>query len=1162
MAALAGLACEAASTGDIDAVRALVRAGMNMDVGTPYDQRTPLHLAAAAGDLKMVKLLIEECRVGMHRDRFGLLPINDAVHNGHAEVRRYLQSIKMNWAKEKAEARRGRSRCDSMDSLSGDHLFNTMSVSRHGSPEELMGLVFELVVKEGVFSYTAVYSEVSHFFKVLRLHPMYYEHFTAAQIAKHVHCLIAAKRVAQATNDLSRMDFALTTESGGVFLTSFACPKPTEAQMRTEAKVARHLDTLWSDKKDSCFSLKFMSSEGPLLKNEEDKLGIFTTERCYFEHGRIAEDESSLEVLGSPSFLKDKTMAAKEQYQIVMEDIVSKGRPVVKIVSGDVYPGSQQTGWVCLFGSAETANRTYFTEVFHSLRFAEIWPRRLYLETFANGVITYAIFLPDAKECEVQNLGRAIMYSTLLRTRSTIYDAVMDAKISHEVGLYVVAAVRFVHAFFPREKYAQEYMDVHEVLAHDPASQRKLESLYKLCMKDLLSTDRICDLLIKNLAIANKIFEDFRAIALGKKAPHYSEPLAELIDKACTDPQDRQIFKMLLAFNESVLLTNFFKAETPHAFAFRLDPAVILKDRPVSLYPEMPYGIYFISGRNFRGFHVRFRDVARGGIRLVLSRDQTVYQRNVATLFDEAYNLAFTQQMKNKDIPEGGSKGVILPDANRADGGQDATQSPASQRTCFTKYINALLDCMMPEECGIYDGHMKGHKEILFFGPDENTANFMDLGAEIGKSRGYPYWKALTTGKSVKLGGVPHDTYGMTTASVHMYVTELLARLGEDETKITKFQTGGPDGDLGSNEILISKDKTIGIVDGSGILYDPEGLSRVELERLAKLRLPINNFRRGELSSGGFMVTVDEVNVRLPDGSTWATGAQLRDCFHLTKYAQADLFVPCGGRPNSVTTTNVRSLFLESGQPKFRFIVEGANLFLSDGAREVLEKAGVHVFKDASTNKGGVCSSSLEVLAALALPDADHQELMTFNPTESVEPPLFYSTYVQEILDVIRENAKAEFKAIWDINQKHGTPKVQCTKTLSVKINQMCDSIQEHFRSGMSADEKAKLIRAVLSKGVPPVLLARLGAEGVLQRVPENYVGALVGAWVASHFVYQYGMDVSEVSFFFFLRSLLSEVQMPTPPDSEAVSTKRAASAALDAAAESMPRASRARLCV
>ncbi len=33
--------------------------------------------------------------------------------------------------------------------------------------------------------------------------------------------------------------------------------------------------------------------------------------------------------------------------------------------------------------------------------------------------------------------------------------------------------------------------------------------------------------------------------------------------------------------------------------------------------------------------------------------------------------------------------------------------------------------------------------------------------------------------------------------------------------------TGGPDGDLGSNEIKMSKEIIIGIVDGSGVLYDP-----------------------------------------------------------------------------------------------------------------------------------------------------------------------------------------------------------------------------------------------------------------------------------------------------------------------------------------------------
>jgi hypothetical protein len=48
-----------------------------------------------------------------------------------------------------------------------------------------------------------------------------------------------------------------------------------------------------------------------------------------------------------------------------------------------------------------------------------------------------------------------------------------------------------------------------------------------------------------------------------------------------------------------------------------------------------------------------------------------------------------------------------------------------------------------------------------------------------------------------------------------------------------------------------------------------------------------------------------------------------------------------------------------------------AGSFFTQEAREVIEKAGVVVFKDASANKGGVTSSSLEVLCALVLNDEE-----------------------------------------------------------------------------------------------------------------------------------------------------------------------------------------------
>lgn len=68
---------------------------------------------------------------------------------------------------------------------------------------------------------------------------------------------------------------------------------------------------------------------------------------------------------------------------------------------------------------------------------------------------------------------------------------------------------------------------------------------------------------------------------------------------------------------------------------------------------------------------------------------------------------------------------------------------------------------------------------------------------------------------------------------------------------------------------------------------------------------------------------------------------------------------------------NVDKMFDSNGKSRFKYIVEGANLFISEDARAVLEDAGILLFKDASTNKGGVTSSSLEVLAGLAMDDSE-----------------------------------------------------------------------------------------------------------------------------------------------------------------------------------------------
>jgi glutamate dehydrogenase len=51
-------------------------------------------------------------------------------------------------------------------------------------------------------------------------------------------------------------------------------------------------------------------------------------------------------------------------------------------------------------------------------------------------------------------------------------------------------------------------------------------------------------------------------------------------------------------------------------------------------------------------------------------------------------------------------------------------------------------------------------------------------------------------------------------------LSNIYRKLGLDKNQVRKLQTGGPDGDLGSNEILFCKEKYVAIVDGAGVLDD------------------------------------------------------------------------------------------------------------------------------------------------------------------------------------------------------------------------------------------------------------------------------------------------------------------------------------------------------
>lgn len=677
--------------------------------------------------------------------------------------------------------------------------------------------------------------------------------------------------------------------------------------------------------------------------------------------------------------------------------------------------------------------------------------------------------------------------------------------------------IEYVHQFITqpeanirllRERFAGHY-DLQEVFR---TLQRRVD-------KDNIPFRNILDAYAERPDLISDLFGIFAAqfapgTAAGKSAAARAKTVAARREafsaKLAALPlnnTETEIFRWGLRFVDAVARTNFF-LPVKTALAFRLK-SDFLRDND---FEATPHGVFMIKGRDFLGYHVRFKEIARGGIRIVRSTTHDDFQNNADSLFEECYNLAYTQNKKNKDIPEGGSKGVILLDY-RATG----AEAPV---TAFKKYVDALLDMLLPVNRDAITGF---EEELLFLGPDEGTAELMDWACERARDRGYPYWKGFTTGKHARLGGVSHIDYGMTTRGVHQYVLGILGKLGLRENTITKAQTGGPDGDLGSNEILISTDKTTVIVDGGGVLYDPDGLERGELQRLATARLDSAHFTPAKLGPHGFLVKVGDRNVALPDGTVVASGLSFRNSFHLDPRLRADLFVPCGGRPKSINSTNWRSLLDAEGKPIVKWIVEGANLFITQDARLKLEEKGVILFKDSSTNKGGVTSSSLEVLAGLAL---DDKTFTTHMAAAGTREPAFRKRYIAEIMELIGRNADLEFEILWRLRQETAQPISTLSDRLSEKINELTMAI-EHS----ALFEEPALRRNVLLAHLPPILVKQAGLPAILKRVPIAYQKAIFARTLARLFVYRFGLNPGYEHYREFINSFAAGADAREKPD-------------------------------
>ncbi|MEZ5453947.1 MAG: NAD-glutamate dehydrogenase [Thiothrix sp.] len=594
---------------------------------------------------------------------------------------------------------------------------------------------------------------------------------------------------------------------------------------------------------------------------------------------------------------------------------------------------------------------------------------------------------------------------------------------------------------------------------------------YQLLVKQdayRFSRERIYATLEQHPALALAIAEQFRT----KFTPQGltdTLSLKQRISRAVESPTEQIILQTLLGAITATLRTNLYLPDR-FALALRINPAFL----NTAGREELPYGVFFVSGRAFDGFHVRFRDIARGGVRIVRPAGREQYALESERHYDECYGLASAQQLKNKDIPEGGSKGVIL------------AKPEADFEAVGHAYADALLDLIAPaEELFTLHQDYLGRKELLYLGPDENVSNpLIEWIIRRAHLRGHPMPNAFMSSKPG--AGINHKQYGVTSEGVTVFLETALKEAGIDPRTMpfTVKITGGPDGDVAGNEILIldreygSHVRILGIADGSGSLEDPAGLDMTELKRLVMAGLPVSAFERSKLGTSGSLVTIHE-----PEG------IQRRNNMH--NRVIADAFIPAGGRPRTIHSGNWRDYLSDGGKPSSKVIVEGANLFITPNARAELGKAGVLIIKDSSANKCGVICSSYEIVASMLLTESDflaHKE-----------------TYVAEVLEKLRELAATEARSLLRERRLHpDTDLPGLSIQLSRVINRAADLLADNMERLHTT--QPELTNKLVQEHIPGVLLEACG-ERLYTDLPMAYLNRIKAARLASRIVYREGMS-------------------------------------------------------
>ncbi|NVN99573.1 MAG: NAD-glutamate dehydrogenase [Geobacteraceae bacterium] len=770
-------------------------------------------------------------------------------------------------------------------------------------------------------------------------------------------------------------------------------------------------------------------------------------------------------------------------------------------------PGSRE--YRVLLAVGNPPQRDFLLQIMEVFNRLELGVNRAYCLTINNGIHPYFLgtfyvsrrdgAILDKESGQFRSLRSELSITQILATRSHSYKEFVVPKImGGEDAALMNIFIAFCHTNLAHnrpDRYSLD--DVQSAFHSHPEISMQLSRLFRARFEPAIEG--------REQAYLSQLDECSKALAGYNTGHRY------------LDEVRRTIFSCCLEFIVHTLKTNFFVMEK-QAVSFRLDPAYLarLGDEAISDLPAaVPFRVTFFFNRFGFGYHIGFSDIARGGWRTVIARTADDFITNANNLFRENFVLAHTQHLKNKDIYEGGSKLVTI--LNVSDLKRDE-KSLEDLRLFKLQYgvTNAFLDIYVTKDGVALHPQVVDYyreDEPIELGPDENMHDSMvEAIAWLSAKRGYILGIGLMSSKKV---GINHKEYGVTSAGVVKFAEITMADLGIDirkESYSVKF-TGGTNGDVAGNAMRLllersPKAQITLILDGTAALFDPQGADHKELGRIL-LKEDLDAFSPESLHVGGFMLfrsgsrkegfreTYRKV-IREANGlkEEWVSVDEFsREYGGLPFSVKADLFIPAGGRPETIDSSNWERFFLADGSPSARAVVEGANSFITPDARVQLQKRGVIIMRDASANKCGVISSSYEIIANLLL---SNDEFLAEK-----------ERYVGDVLEILEKRAGDEARLI--LRRKRELPGCLYTEisdAISTEINANYSRLFRFFQARPELALQPLYKKAILSH-LPKMLQEEPRFRQRIKRLPQKYLSAILAAEIGSSMVYRGDRDAA-----------------------------------------------------